>query len=65
MVSAALYAAFAEDREIGDNDLLNAIHETVPLYDTYEDRVKDLRDWARNRARAASTDSRMADLFSG
>jgi len=65
VVGAALYAAFSEDRDITDNDLLNAIHETVPLYDTYEDRVKDLRDWARNRARPASTDSRMIDLFSG
>ena len=64
VVSAALYGAFAADRELADNDLLNAIHETVPLYDTYEDRVKDLRDWARNRARPASTDSRMVDLFS-
>jgi SpoVK/Ycf46/Vps4 family AAA+-type ATPase len=65
VVSAALYAAFAESRDITDTDLLNAIQETVPLYDTYEDRVKDLRDWARHRARAASTDSKMADLFSG
>jgi ATP-dependent 26S proteasome regulatory subunit len=63
VVSAGLYAAFAEDRDLTDNDLLNAIHETIPLYDTYEDKIKDLRDWARTRARAASTDSRVADLF--
>ncbi len=63
VVSAGLYSAFAEGRELTDNDLLNAIHETIPLYDTYEDRIKDLRDWARTRARSASTDSRVADLF--
>ena len=33
------------------------------LYDTYEDRIKELRDWSRGRARPASVDVRMADLF--
>ena len=63
-VSAALYAAFAESRELDENDLVNAIDETVPLYDTYEERIKELRNWAQNRARAASIDSKMVSLFS-
>ncbi len=63
VVSAALYRAFAESRELADNDLANAIEETVPIYDTYEERIKELRDWARNRARAASVDGKLADLF--
>jgi SpoVK/Ycf46/Vps4 family AAA+-type ATPase len=62
-VAAALYTAFAEEREMGDNDLANAIHETVPLYETYEERIKELRDWARTRARPATVDARMVDLF--
>ena len=41
----------------------NAIGETVPLYDTYEERIKELRDWSRGRARPASTDPKMVDLF--
>jgi len=45
------------------NDLANAINETVPLYDTYEERIKELRDWARTRARSATLDARMVDLF--
>ena len=45
------------------NDLANAIEETVPLYDTYEERIKELRDWARTRARPATLDARMVDLF--
>jgi SpoVK/Ycf46/Vps4 family AAA+-type ATPase len=65
VVAAALYTAFAENRDLADNDLANAISETVPLYDTYEDRIKELRDWSRNRARPASVDVRMADLFNG
>lgn len=62
-VNSALYTAFAENRDVHENDLANAIHETVPLYDTYEDRIKELRDWARTRARPASVDARMVDLF--
>jgi hypothetical protein len=63
VVGAALYAAFAEGRELDDADLVRAIEETVPLYDTYEERIKELRDWARGRARPASLDGRIAELF--
>jgi len=62
-VVAALHAAFAASRELGGDDIANALTQTVPLYETYEERIKELRDWARTRARSASTDSRMADLF--
>jgi ATP-dependent 26S proteasome regulatory subunit len=62
-VAAALYTAFAESREVTEADLANAIQETVPLYDTYEERIKELRDWARHRARPASVDGRMVELF--
>jgi AAA+ superfamily predicted ATPase len=64
VVTAALYTAFAETREISDSDLANAIEETVPIYDTYEERIKELRDWARGRARPASVDVKIVDLFS-
>ena len=64
VVASGLYAAFAESRELSDNDLRNAVDETVPLYDTYEERIKELRDWARSRARNASVDGKLADLFS-
>jgi SpoVK/Ycf46/Vps4 family AAA+-type ATPase len=63
VVAAGLYKAFAEHRELSENDLANAIEETVPLYETYEERIKELRDWARTRARAAALDARMVDLF--
>jgi SpoVK/Ycf46/Vps4 family AAA+-type ATPase len=63
VVSSGLYKAFAERRELAENDLANAIQETVPLYETYEERVKELRDWARTRARPATLDARMVDLF--
>ncbi len=63
VVSAALYHAFGAGRELEFNDLANAINDTVPLYDTYEERIKELRDWARTRARPATRDARTASLF--
>jgi ATP-dependent 26S proteasome regulatory subunit len=63
VVAAGLYKAFGERRELSENDLANAIEETVPLYETYEERIKELRDWARNRARPATLDARIVDLF--
>ena len=65
VVSAALYTAFTENRDLAFNDLANAINDTVPLYDTYEERIKELRDWARTRARPATLDAKAADLFKG
>jgi len=62
-VISALYSAFAESRELRESDLENAIHETVPLYDTYEERVKELRDWGIGRTRPASIDAKMVELF--
>jgi len=63
VVTAALYGAFAESRDLAESDLENAIHDTVPLYDTYEERIKELRDWAKGRARPASVDAKMVELF--
>jgi len=63
VVSAALYKAFAESRELTETDLADTIHETVPLYETYEERIKELRNWAQTRTRAATLDVRMVDLF--
>ena len=62
-VVAALHSAFAASRELTGDDLSNALVQTVPLYETYEERIKELRDWARTRARPASHDARMLDYF--
>src|SRR5262245_18203095 len=63
-VISALFRAFEESRELEEDDIANALHETVALYDTYEERIKELRDWARVRARPASVDPKLVDLFS-
>ncbi len=63
VVVSALYRAFAEKRELSDEDLEIALKQTVPLYQTYEEKIKWLRDWARTRARPATLDSTVLDLF--
>lgn len=63
VVVAGLYRAFSQARELSEADLDIAIQQTVPLYATYEDDIKALRDWARTRARPATLDSSVLDLF--
>ncbi len=65
VIASGLYTAFAQGRELSEIDLMNAIEETVPLYETYEERIKELRNWARTRARAATLDAKLVDLFGG
>jgi len=35
----------------------------VPLYRTYEEQIKALREWARGRARTAGREAAVVDLF--
>ncbi|GMV44129.1 MAG: ATPase [Myxococcales bacterium] len=65
VVVSGLYDAFGEDRELDTADLLRAASETTPLYDTYEEAIKELRSWAARRARMASGDTRLVELFRG
>ena len=63
VVVAALYRAFSNERELNDEDLNLSLKQTVPLYRTYEEKIKALRDWAKRRARPATQDSTVLDLF--
>jgi len=64
-VISALYTAFSHGREVEQADLINAIKETVPLAETFDQEIKTLREWALKRARHASTDRKRFDYFSG
>ncbi len=64
VVVSGMFEAFSQDREVNDDDILYAIRTTIPLSTTMEDEIKELRDWARGRARPASLDTRLADLLS-
>ncbi len=52
---AAMYDAFAQDREFNQLDIISAIKSTLPLSRTMTEQVTALRDWARQRARPAAT----------
>lgn len=64
VVVEALFNAFAEGRELTERDLTRVIRDTVPLAVTMDDRLKELREWARPRTRPASVDRRRIDYFS-
>ncbi|HBR00070.1 MULTISPECIES: AAA family ATPase [unclassified Roseofilum] len=51
---AAMYEAFAQDREFTQLDIIAAIKATLPLSKTMQEQVSALRDWARQRARPAA-----------
>ncbi|MGK7903160.1 MAG: AAA family ATPase [Hormoscilla sp.] len=52
---AAMYEAFAQDREFSQLDIIAAIKATLPLSRTMSEQVTALRDWARQRARPAAS----------
>ncbi len=53
-VISALYDAFAEGKELGQDHLIRSIGETVPLATTAQEEVARLRAWAATRTRPAS-----------
>lgn len=63
VVTAALFTAFSEGRELTPADLKQSVQETVPLAITMEEEIRGLRDWAKTRTRPAAQDTRRADLF--
>ncbi len=53
-IVAAMYEAFAQDREFTQLDIIAASRATLPLSRTMTEQVSALRDWARQRARPAA-----------
>ncbi|MEN9206573.1 MAG: AAA family ATPase [Gloeomargarita sp. GMQP_bins_14] len=53
-VVAAMYEAFAQDREFTQLDIIAAVKATLPLSRTMMEQVTALRDWAKQRARPAA-----------
>lgn len=54
-VIASLYDAFLEDRDISTADIQKNIKVSIPLSITMKENIDQLRLWAKNRARCAST----------
>jgi SpoVK/Ycf46/Vps4 family AAA+-type ATPase len=53
-IISALYDVFYRGAELGTQDLLRSIRESVPLSRTMSERIEALRDWAQGRARFAT-----------
>lgn len=49
-IVAGLYTAWSEERELDTQILLSEIDTAVPLSRTMAERVRKLREWARERA---------------
>ena len=54
IVSSAMYEAFSENREMKQHDIMTAINRTVPLSITMDEQIKEIENWAFNRAVRAS-----------
>jgi len=48
-IVSALYAAFGQDRDLTEQDILDELGETRPLSVTMAEKVAELRTWAANR----------------
>lgn len=51
VIISALYDAFDEGRELATGHLLQAARETIPLSVTMEEKIAEMREWAKTRAR--------------
>ena len=63
VVVGAMHRAFAQGRDLEMADLRRVAQDLVPLFKTYEEEIKALREWSRGRARAAGREGAVVDLF--
>ena len=54
VIKAALYLAFAEDREVDTGDICTAAKQTKTISETMAEQIKAIREWGEGRARPAS-----------
>ena len=54
VVVSALFEAFSENRTLQESDLFKVIENTVPLSTTQAEQILTIREWANERAVAAT-----------
>jgi len=62
-VISSLYDAFNEERSLETEDIATCIAKTVPLSVTMKEDIDSLRNWARFRARPASSKSPLHNMM--
>jgi SpoVK/Ycf46/Vps4 family AAA+-type ATPase len=63
IVIGGLHRAFAAGRDLETTDMRYVAEEMVPLYVTYEEQIKALREWSIGRCRTAGRQDAVVDLF--
>jgi ATP-dependent 26S proteasome regulatory subunit len=63
IVNSAIIESYSRQRMLTQQDLLEMKDLTVPLSVTMEDKIFDLREWARTRCRPATPDSRVIQVM--
>lgn len=61
-IISAMHDSFFASREVETQDILKSIKETVPLATTMRERIAELREWSRDRARPVSSLQRIESL---
>lgn len=56
VIKEALFQAYDKEREVNDEDILEAIKKTFPLSRTMHETIDKMRIWAKSRAVSASTE---------
>ncbi|MDZ4857536.1 MAG: AAA family ATPase [Candidatus Hydrogenedentes bacterium] len=54
-IVSAMHDSFFAGRDVTTDDILGSIREMVPLSKTMRERIAELREWARTRARPVTT----------
>lgn len=62
-IASSLFTAFAQNRELRDDDIFDAIHECVPIYKQREDEIKELREWAQEKTRRTRQNAKILSYF--
>ena len=63
VVVGGMHRAFAAGRDLETADMRYVAEEMVPLYQTYEEQIKALREWAIGRCRTAGRQDAVVDMF--
>ena len=63
VVIDSLITAYSRNCELSQKILEEILRRTVPLSKTYEENIKELRIWSRNRARNASGNRKIESFF--
>lgn len=59
----SLISSFSKNKKLEQRTVEEILRRTVPLSKTYEENIKELRNWSRNRARNASGNRRIEAFF--